>query len=118
MIELRPLKNDTDLDLAINEMGILWGSEEDTTKGDRLEMIALLIKAYENKHYPISPPNPIDAIKFRMEQDGLNRRDLEPYLGSKSRVSEILNNKRNLTINMIRRLHTGLNIPLESLILN
>jgi len=118
MIELRPLKNDIDLDLAIDEMSDLWESEEDTEKGDRLEIIALLVEAYENKHYPINPPNPIDAIKFRMEQEGLNRSDLEPYLGSKSRVSEILNNKRNLTLNMIRRLHTGLNIPLESLILN
>ena len=115
-MELRPLKNNHDLDIAIEEMGLLWGSEKDTTDGDRLEVIALLVDAYESKYYPISPPNPIDAIKFRMEQSGLTRGDLEPYLGSKSRVSEILNHKRNLSIQMIKKLHTGLHIPLESLI--
>jgi len=114
-MELRPLKNDHDLDIAIEEMGLLWGSEIDTIDGDRLEVIALLIDAYESKHYPISPPNPIDAIKFRMEQSGLTRGDLIPYLGSKSRVSEILNHKRSLSMQMIKNLHTGLHIPLESL---
>lgn len=116
MMELKPIKNDTELEMALAEMASLWGSEKDTPAGDRLEVIALLIAAYETKNYPISPPNPVDAIKFRMEQDQLTRRDLEPYIGGKSRVSEILNHKRKLSLRMIRNLHKGLHIPLESLI--
>ena len=115
-MELKPIKNDADLDMALAEMTNLWGSGKDTVDGDRLEVIALLVDAYETKNYPISPPNPVDAIKFRMEQSKLTRRDLEPYIGGKSRVSEILNCKRNLSLRMIRNLHNGLNIPLKSLI--
>lgn len=118
MMDLKPIKNDIDLDNALFEMEQLWGSEPDTKEGDRLEIIALLVNDYESKHYPISPPDPISAIQFRMEQEGLNRKDLERYIGSKGRVSEVLNGKRPLSLNMIKRLHSGLHIPLESLIVS
>lgn len=88
------------------------GSKE----GDELEILTTLVEAYEARRYPIDPPDPIDAILFRMEQQGLSRKDLEPYLGHSGRVSEILNRQRALSLDMIRRLHRGLGIPLESLI--
>jgi HTH-type transcriptional regulator/antitoxin HigA len=97
---------------------VLWGAEPDTPKGDRLEILMILVEAYETKHHSINPPDPIDAILFRMEQQGLTRKDLEPILGSRSRVSEVLNRKRTLSLEMIRSLHKQLNIPLESLVGN
>ncbi len=114
-MDLKPIRNDTELDTALAEMSRLWGSEPDTPEGDKFEVLALLINDYETKHYPKGPPDPIEAIKFRMEQGGLTRKDLEPYLGGKNRVSEVLSGKRRLSIKMIQRLHQGLGIPLESL---
>ena len=98
------------------EVERLWGSEPNTPKGDKLDVLITLVEAYERDHCPISPPDPVEAIKFRMDQLGLSRKDLEAYLGSRGRVSEILNYKRDLSITMIRALHSHLNIPLESLI--
>ena len=83
---------------------------------DELEVLSMLIESYESKHYPIAPPNPIDAIKFRLDQLGLELSELRPILGYRSRVSEVMNGKRKLTLEMIRNLHTALNIPLESLV--
>lgn len=115
-MEIRPIKTEDDYDAALAEVEALWGAEADTPEGDRLDVLLTLVEAYEAKHHPIYPPNPIDAILFRMEQSGLERKDLEPYIGKRGRVSEVLNRKRPLTLAMVRKLWQGLNIPLESLI--
>jgi HTH-type transcriptional regulator / antitoxin HigA len=94
----------------------LWGAKSKTLEGDRLDVLATLIDAYEAQHYPMDPPDPIEAIKFRMEQQGLTRRDLEPLIGTRTRVAEVLNRKRGLSIEMIRRLHRELGISAEVLI--
>ena len=96
-------------------MEALWAAEPDTAEGDRLEVLLILVDAYEKTHHPIDSPGPVDAIKFRMEQMNLTRKDLERYIGSRGRVFEVLNRKRDLSLPMIRRLHHGLRIPLESL---
>ena len=92
------------------------GRQSGTPEGDRLDVLATLIDAYEARHHPIDPPDPIEAIRFRMEQQGLTRRDLEPLIGSRARVTEVLNRKRSLSIAMIRRLHTELGISADVLI--
>jgi HTH-type transcriptional regulator/antitoxin HigA len=92
------------------------GSRQRHAKGDRLDVLATLIDAYEAEHYPMDPPDPIEAIKFRMEQQGLKRKDLEGIIGSRARIAEVLDHKRNLSIAMIRRLHEALGIPAEVLI--
>jgi HTH-type transcriptional regulator/antitoxin HigA len=94
----------------------LWGAKSGTARGDRLDVLATLIDVYESEHYPINAPDPIEAIKFRMEQQGLSRKDLEGILGSRMRVSEVLNRRRGLSIEMIRKLHSKLKIPAEALI--
>jgi HTH-type transcriptional regulator / antitoxin HigA len=94
----------------------LWGAKSKTLEGDRLDVLATLIDAYEAQHYPMDPPDPIEAIKFRMEQQGLTRKDLEPLIGTRTRVAEVLNRKRGLSIEMIRRLHRELGISAEVLI--
>lgn len=114
--ELRPIRSESDYQAALAEMEKLWGALSGTARGDRLDVLATLIEVYEQAHHPIDPPDPIDAIKFRMEQMGLTRKDLEPIIGSRARVAEILNRKRNLSIEMIRRLHDRLGIPAEVLI--
>ena len=90
--------------------------EPGTLEADELDLLALVVETYEKERFPIAPPNPVDAIRFRMDQAGLSRRDLVPYLGSKSKVSEVLSGKRSLSLRMIRRLHEGLGIPLEVLV--
>lgn len=117
-MNIQPIKTEADYDRALAEINALWGAESDTPKGDRLEILMTLVEAYETKHHFIDPPDPIDAILFRMEQQGLTRKDLEPILGSRSRVSEVLNRKRTLSLEMIRSLHKQLNISLESLVGN
>ncbi len=117
-MNIQPIKTEADYDRALAEINALWGAELDTPKGDRLEILMTLVEAYETKHHFIDPPDPVDAILFRMEQQGLTRKDLEPILGSRSRVSEVLNRKRTLSLEMIRNLHKQLNIPLESLVGN
>ena len=119
MRPIRPIKTEADYDAALAEIDRLIVDDKEPAKGtrnaDRLEILLLLVRAYEQAHYPVDPPDPIDAIKFRMEQQGLTRRDLELIFGSSGRVSEILNRRRALTLDMIRRLHSELGIPLESL---
>ena len=115
-MEIRPIKTEQDYDAALEEVEALWGAEADSPEGDKLDVLITLIEAYEAKHHPIAPPDPVEAILFRMEQAGLQRKDLEPYIGHSGRVSEVLNHKRPLTLEMIRKLWTGLHIPLESLI--
>ncbi len=116
MKDLKPIRNEKDFERALAEVEVLWGAKAGTPKGDRLDILATLIEAYETEHYPMDPPDPIEAIKFRMEQQGLSRKDLEKVLGTRTRVSEVLNRKRGLSINMIRALHEKLGISAEILI--
>ena len=116
MKALKPLRTEADYEAAIMEIEALWGAPAGTPKGDRLDILATLVDVYENEHYPMDPPDPIEAIVFRMEQQGLTRKDLEGILGSRTRVAEVLNRRRGLSINMIRRLHDTLGISAEVLI--
>lgn len=113
---VRPIRTEADYDTAMAEVERLWGATSGTPRGDRLDVLVTLIEAYEEKHFPIDPPDPITAILFRMEQQGLKRKDLEPLIGSRARVSEVLAGRRNLSLQMIRRLHKALSIPAEVLI--
>lgn len=114
--ELKPIRNETDYETAVAEVERLWGASSGTPDGDRLDVLATLIDAYESEHHPVDPPDPVEAIKFRMEQQGLTRKDLEPMIGTRTRVAEVMNRKRSLSITMIRRLHDGLGISAEVLI--
>jgi HTH-type transcriptional regulator / antitoxin HigA len=116
MRNLKPIRSEQDYEEALGELGRLWGAKPGTAAGDRLDILATLIEAYENERYPMDPPDPIEAIKFRMEQQGLTRKDLEPMIGTRTRVAEVLNRRRPLSITMIRRLYQGLGIPAEVLI--
>lgn len=113
---IKPIKTEADYDAALATVETIMGAEADTSEGDHLDVLVTLIEAYEAKHWPIDLPDPIEAIKLRMTQRGLTRKDLEPLLGSRGRVTEILNRKRPLTLAMIRRLHAALGIPLECLV--
>jgi len=115
-MEIKPIKNETDYQAALDEIESLFDAAPDTPEGDRLEVLTTLVEAYEERHYSIPMPDPIEAIAYHMESRGLTRRDLEPFIGSRARVSEILNRKRPLTMEMIRNLHKGLGIPAEVLI--
>jgi HTH-type transcriptional regulator / antitoxin HigA len=114
--EVKPIRSEADYEGALAEMERLWGARSGTPDGDRLDVLATLIDAYESEHHPIDPPDPIEAIKFRMEQQGLTRKDLEGILGTRTRIAEVLNRRRGLSINMIRRLHEKLGISAEVLI--
>src|ERR1700747_3873066 len=111
--EVRPIRTKQDYQSALREVEALGGAKAGTRKGDRLDVLATLIAAYEAEHYPMDPPDPIEAIKFRMEQQGLTRRDLEDIIGTRTRIAEVLNRKRGLSIDMIRRLHRRLGISAE-----
>jgi HTH-type transcriptional regulator/antitoxin HigA len=115
-MDIRPIKTETDYQAALEEIECLFDAAPDTPEGDRLEVLTTLVEAYEDKHYPIPLPDPIEAIKYYMESRGLSHRDLEPYIGNRGRVSEILNRRRPLSIDMIRQLHVGLGISAEVLI--
>ncbi len=115
-MNIRPIKTEADYDSALAYIEKKWGSPEGTEEGDELDVLLVLVDDYEKIHHPIDPPDPIDAIKFRMEQMNLSRKDLEKMIGARGRVSEILNRRRSLSLTMIRNLHSGLHIPLESLI--
>ncbi len=115
-MEIKPIKTEKDYNMSIKRIEELWGAKRDTPEGDELDLICTLVESYEMKHYPIAPPDPIDAIKFRMEQMGMTKADMVKYLGSQSRVSEILNGKRRLTLKMVKSLYKGLKIPAEILL--
>ena len=115
-MDIRPIKTESDYEKVLARIAELMDAKLNSTEGDELEVRSTLVDAYESQHFPIEPADPVDAILIRMEQGGLERKDLEPYLGSRQRVSEILNRRRALSIDMIRRLHEGLKIPLENLI--
>lgn len=113
---IKPIRNEQDYQETLTRIEQLMEAMPNTPEFDELDVLTTLVEAYEEKHYPIALPNPIDAIKFRMEQLELKQNDLIPYIGSKSKVSEILSHKRALSKQMIRSLHESLNIPLEVLI--
>jgi HTH-type transcriptional regulator / antitoxin HigA len=115
-VEVRPIRTKRDYEAALKEVERLWGAKAGTSDGDRLDVLATLVDAYEAEHYPMDPPDPVEAIKFRMEQQGLTRRDLEEIIGTRTRIAEVLNRKRGLSIAMIRRLHERLGISAEVLI--
>ena len=113
---IKPLKTKTDYKAALKEIESLMHAKADTLSGDRLDVLVTLVEAYEAKHYPLDLPDPVEAIKFTMQQKGLTVKDLEPMIGRTNRVYEILNRTRPLTLKMIWRLHQGLGIPAECLI--
>ncbi len=115
-MDIKPIKTDADYEAALAEIDRLWGAEYGSPQGEKLDILATLVEAYEEKHYPIPPPDPIEAILHYMESQALTQRDLEPYIGSRARVSEILNRKRPLSLRMIRKLHEGLGISADILV--
>lgn len=115
-MEIRPIKNEKDYNSALRQIEQLFNAAPGTPEGDRLEVLATLVEVYEDKHYNIPLPDPVEAILYHLESRGLTRRDLEPFIGSRARVSEILNRRRSLSLEMIRKLNSGLGIPVEVLI--
>jgi HTH-type transcriptional regulator / antitoxin HigA len=115
-MEIRPIKTEADYQAALAEIERLFDATPNTPAGDCLDVLTTLVEAYEAQHYSLPAPDPIDALTYHLESRGLSRRDLEPYLGSRARVAEVLNRKRPLSLDMIRRLHTGLGIAAEILI--
>lgn len=115
-MNIKPIKTNKDYQKALKRLELIFDARPGTKDGDELDILALLIERYEDEHYPIDAPDPIEAIKFRMEQMGYKQKDLADIIGYKGRVSEILNRKRKLTLEMIRSLHEKLNIPLEALV--
>lgn len=117
-MELKPIRTEAEYEAALEQVAPYFDNEPElgTIEADRFEVLVMLIEAYEAKHHRITPPDPVEAIKFRMEQAGLTPKDLEPMIGRTNRVYEVLTRKRPLTLSMIRRLHAGLGIPAESLI--
>ena len=115
-MKLKPIRNNRELKKALARIDELWGAKPNTQKGDELDVLMLLVEKYEDEHYAIPAADPIEAIKFLMDQNNLSRKDLEPYIGPSGRVSEVLSKKRSLTLAMIKKLHKGLNIPYECLL--
>jgi HTH-type transcriptional regulator / antitoxin HigA len=117
-MDIRPIRTEVDYEAALREISSLMAEDPmpGTDEGDRLEVLTTLVQAYEAQPHPVPPPDPIEAIKFRMEQQGLTVADMRPYIGPPHRVYEVLSRKRALSLTMIRRLHSGLGIPAESLI--
>lgn len=115
-MEIKAIKTEKDYDEALTRMETIFHAEIDTPEGDEAEVLSILIEKYEDEHYPIGMPDPIEAIKFRMEQMGMKQKDLAEIVGFTSRVSEILNRKRKLTLSMIRKLSATLHIPTEVLV--
>ena len=113
---IHPIKTEHDYNNAVSRIDALMDAKPGTESGDELAVLATLVEAYERDRFPIESPDPVKAILFRMEQMGIDRKGLEPFLGGRSRVSEVLSRKRNLSMSQIRKLHDGLNIPLENLI--
>ena len=115
-MDIKPIKTDADYRATLQDIDSFMMAESDSPEGEKLNILVTLAEAYEAKHFPMDLPDPVEAIKFEMERKGLTVKDLEPMIGKRNRVYEILNHKRPLTLNMIRKLHKGLGIPAESLI--
>jgi HTH-type transcriptional regulator / antitoxin HigA len=116
VVDIRPIKTESDYQAALANIERLWDAAPGTPEGDCLDVWTTLVEAYEETQYPMPAPDPIEAILYHMESRGLTRRDLEPYIGSRARVTEVLNRRRPLSLQMIRRLHRGLGIAAEVLI--
>jgi len=115
-MNIKVIKTEEDYNLALKRLEVIFDSPADTSEGDEAEILGILIEKYEDENYPIEAPDPIEAIKFRMEQMSMDNQDLSAIIGYKSRVSEIFNHKRKLNLKMIRNLHEKMKIPYESLI--
>jgi HTH-type transcriptional regulator/antitoxin HigA len=115
-MNISPIKNQRDYRRALKEIEGLMAAKRNTPEGDRLDVLVTLVEAWERKHYPLDLPDPVEAIKYHLEQNELSPRDLIPFIGSRNRVYEVLNRRRPLTLRMVWRLHKGLGIPAESLI--
>ena len=115
-MDIAPIKTRRDYRNALKRIEGLMNAKRGSAEGDRLDVLVTLVEAWERQHYPLGFPDPIEAIKYHMDQNGLQPRDLIPFIGSRNRVHEVLNRRRSLTLNMIRRLHEGLRIPAEPLI--
>lgn len=115
-MEIKPIKNEKDYQKALKRLEVIFDAKPGSKEGDELEILSILIEKFENENYPVDLPDPVEAIKFRMEQLGIKQKDLAETIGFKSRVSEILNKKRKLTLEMIRRLNRELSIPTDVLI--
>ena len=115
-MEIKPIRTKADYKAALNAVESLMGAKARTPEGDRLDVLVTLIEGYERQHFPMDLPDAVEAIKFRMEQQGLTPKDLESLIGRSNRVYEVLNRRRGLTLAMIRKLHAGLGIPAESLL--
>jgi len=115
-MKIKVIKTEEDYNKALKRLEIIFDAPADTSDGDEADLLGILIEKYEDEHYPIDPPDPIEAIKFRMEQMEMNNKDLAKIIGYKSRVSEIFTRKRKLSLDMIRKLHDKMKIPYESLI--
>ena len=113
---IKPIRSDDDLKAVFRRLEAIFQAQEQTPEADERDVLVTLVEAYENKHYDFGPSDPVEAIKFRMEQQGLTARDLERFIGPSGRVSEVLNRKRPLSLRMVKRLHDGLKIPYESLL--
>jgi HTH-type transcriptional regulator/antitoxin HigA len=115
-MDIKPIRTQSDYRAALKAVESLMDAKARTPEGDRLEVLVTLIEGYERQHFPMDLPDAVEAIKFRMEQQGLTAKDLEPLIGRSNRVYEVLNRRRGLTLAMIRKLHAGLGIPAESLL--
>ena len=113
---IRPVRDEQSYGQSLARIEELWGTKQGTADGDELDVLMILVEVYEEKNYPMPPSDPVQAILFRMEQMELRRKDLEPFLGPKSRVSDVLNRKRSLSMKQVINLHHGMNIPYESLL--
>lgn len=115
-MEIKPIKTEQDYQKSIKRIEGLWGAKKNTSEGDELDLLCTLVESYEMAHYPIAPPDPIDAILFRMEQMGMNESDMAKYFGSQKSVNEVLGRKKQLTLKMVKSLYKGLRIPAEILL--
>jgi HTH-type transcriptional regulator / antitoxin HigA len=115
-MKIKPVRTKADYERALREIERMWGAKEGTPQGNQLDVLATLVEAYERKHFPIDPPDPIEAIRFRLEQQGLDHRALIGVIGGRSRVHEVMHRQRALSLAMIRRLHERFGIPAEVLI--
>lgn len=115
-MKIKPIRNEKDYQASLKRLEVIFDAKKGSDEGDELEILSILIDRYEKEHFPIGMPDPIEAIKFRMEQMGMKQKDLAEVVGFKSRVSEILNRKRKLTLDMIRKLSEALHIPTEVLV--
>jgi HTH-type transcriptional regulator/antitoxin HigA len=115
-MNITPIKTEKDYEFALKEIERLFSAKPNTPAGDKLDILTTLVHSYEDEHYPVDFPDAVEALKYWIESRGLQRKDLQEFIGSRARISEILNRKRNLTLNMIRKLHDELHIPAELLI--